>query len=143
MADGNIHVYFHSAESDSSQDEENISGNENDNKSVSKPKSNKSTARSAIATTAIDYANKSMNYGISVFGDLTGDYQTQRGMQSFVNGVSTLSMMANFPFGTIAGAFKMGTDIISSIINTRNANRQSEMIRKRTGNEVLNDSEGK
>lgn len=139
MANGRIDVYFHAGDGEKESSEETGKGQDGENTSTKS--GTKSTARSAIATMALNYAKKSASYGLSIYGDLTGDYVAQNKMSNAVNLVTTGIMMANFPVGTIAGAFSIATQTASFIISTERQRRQTNLIRERTGNETINNSE--
>lgn len=140
MANGRIDVYFHNSSGDEGPSEEE-NGSSAEGQTTAPKKNKKDAARSAIESMAIGYAKKSLNYGVSIMGDLTGDYQTQKGLQNFISATSTLVMMANFPAGTIAGAFSIATQTFTTLIQTHKANKETELYAKRTGNETINNSE--
>lgn len=134
MGESRIDVYFHA------------NGEETDIESVAttsqkKSPNTKKTARSMVSAMAIDYAKKTLSYGVSVWGDLTGNYQAENGMNGAIQMIGLGVQLANFPVGTIAGVFQMTTNLASNVIQTQRANRKSEMLLKRSGNETINNSE--
>lgn len=137
--DGTINVYFHGS-ADGEASEENVGENQ-DGKNTTPKKNGKDLSRDAMITMGIGYAKKSLSYGVSVYGNLTGDYQSQRQMQSAIEGVGLLVMMTKFPIGTIAGAFSLATQTASSVIELVKSNRETAIIRERIGNEAVNNSE--
>lgn len=137
--DGTINVYFHGS-ADGEASEENVGENQ-DGKNTTPKKNGKDISRDAMITMGIGYAKKSLSYGVSVYGNLTGDYQSQRQMQSAIEGVGLLVMMTQFPLGTIAGAFSLATQTASSVIELVKSNRETAIIRERIGNEAVNNSE--
>lgn len=139
MANGRIDVYFHAAGEEGTGEEENNPGQESER--TAKRKSNSETARAMLASMAKDNIKKGINYGISLIGDLTGNYLAQNQLQDAMSVAGTAISMANFPVGTIAGVFSITTQSISQIINDNKANRQASILQKRTGNEVINNSE--
>lgn len=134
MGESRIDVYFHA------------NGEETDIESVATTSQKKSpnakkTARSMVSAAAIDYAKKTLSYGVSVWGDFTGNYQAESGMNGAIQMIGLGVQLANFPVGTIAGVFQMTTNLASNVIQTQRANRKSEMLLKRSGNETINNSE--
>jgi hypothetical protein len=134
VGESRIDVYFHG------------NGEETDIESVAttsqkKSPNTKKTARSMISAMAIDYGKKTLSYGVSVWGDLTGNYQAENGMNGAIQMIGLGVQLANFPVGTIAGVFQMTTNLASNVIQTQRANRKSEMLLKRSGNETINNSE--
>ena len=140
MANGRIDVYFHNSSGDEGPSEEE-NGSSAEGQTTAPKKNKKDTARSTIATMAISSVKRAVNSGLSIYGDLTGDYRNQRSMQEMVSTIGTLVMMANFPKGTIAGAFSLATQTANTIIQNNKMDREAEMYRRRTGNETINNSE--
>lgn len=132
---GRIDVYFHEGDG-GDPGEPNVQPKEPEQR-----ESKASAARSAIVAGIIDYGKKAINYGVGIIGDLTGDYQSQRQIQAGISMIGTAVMMAQFPVGTIAGAVQLTTQAISSVIATNNANKDVALLRERTGNEAINNSE--
>lgn len=134
---GRIDVYFHNAEGNGRSEEE--IGQEVE--IAAKKKSSNDIARSAVVTMAIGYGKKAASYVTGIFGDLTGDYIKQNQVENLINNAATGMMMAQFPVGTIAGAFSLATQTISYYINVDKQNRQTALLKERSGNETINNSE--
>lgn len=140
MSNGRLDVYFHSGEAEQATPEQTETG-ASDNGAVTPVKNQKSVARSTITSLAIDYGKRSIQYGISIVGDLTGDYRVQSKVSSVVEMGSTLMLMSQFPVGTVAAAFNVATKIASTTIQNNNANKEAALLRDRMGNERINNSE--
>lgn len=140
MANGRVDVYFYAGNAEQATSEQTETG-ANESEAITPKANQKSAARSAITSMAIDYGKRTIQYGVSVFGDLTGDYRMQTQVSGAVEMGSTLLMMAQFPVGTVAAAFKIATGIASTTIQTNNANKETALLRERMGNERINNSE--
>lgn len=138
MANGRIDVYFHDGSSAEVQQDELTESNAPDGK---KKASSSKFDKSAIMSGIVSYSKKAMGEAVQVFGDLTGDYQTQRQIDGTIQAIGTAVMMANFPIGTIAGAFSLTTQAINQVVKNIQSNRESAMLLKRSGNETTNESE--
>lgn len=136
---GEINVYFHGS-ADGEASEENV-GESQDGKNTTPSNNSKDISRSALVTMGIGYAKKSLQYGISVYGNLTGDYHNQRQMEMGIEAVSTLHMMTKFPIGTIGGAFNIATQTANAIITMQKNNIISDIMKQRIGSETINNSE--
>lgn len=139
MANGRIDVYFHSSGEEGNGEEEKTEGQ--DGEQTSKKKSDKEKARDMLGAMALSNLKKGINYGVSMIGDLTGNYMLQNQLQDTISIGGELISMANFPVGTVAGVFSVTTQTISQVVNTNKANRQASILRARTGNETINNSE--
>lgn len=143
MANGRIDVYFHSDGGEGAIDEESNSTSEDGNEFITPNKSNKSVSKSAIGSLAIQYGKKAMQYGVSVIGDLTGNYQAQRTIEGAIEAAGTLIMMTQFPVGTIAGLVSTASNVANELIRSNNANKDNALLAKRIGNEAINNSESR
>lgn len=136
MANGRIDVYFHNGSG------EDISKNSSANPTIPKEaKDEKAKALATLRTIAINVGEQMLNYGISIYGNVTGDYIANQNMQDMISVGSTIAMMTQFPMGTMAGAIRLTTGAITNAINVRHTNQQIDMIKQRTGNSALDNSQ--
>ena len=144
MATGQIVVTFRNSNEfinpTESSAEDIMNENNNDIFNIGKSTSNNSSKSSTIKTLAIQAGKTLFNYGLSVYGDLTGNYVLENKINDAINISSTAAMLATFPVGTIAAVTQITTSTISSFINQNKSNLETNLLRSRTGNSTLNNS---
>lgn len=82
---------------------------------------------------AITMGKQGINYVLSNYGNLTGDYITQDRLQASLQALSTIAMISSGGVGAIVGGFGLGLNIMSNEIDIYKRNLQVEMLRQRTG----------
>ena len=144
MANGQIIVTFQNSNDivnpSQSSAEDVMNENGNDIYNFGKSTTNNSNKSSLVKTLAIQTGKSLFNYGLSVFGDLTGNYVLENKINDAINIASTAAMLATFPVGTIAAVTQITTSTISSFINQNKSNLETNLLRSRTGNSTLNNS---
>jgi len=93
------------------------------------------TSSSGIGKTiAITMGRQALNYAISNYGNLTGDYVTQERIQAGIEIFSTITMMitGGVP-GIIIGAGSIALKAVSQQIDITKRNREVDLLRMRTG----------
>lgn len=90
-----------------------------------------------LANVAVQMGRSALNYGLSNFGSLTGDYQMQSSMQA-VSGVAMDVMMIarGGPLGIAAVGIKVASNAITQLVDMTKADHQAELLRRRVGLET-------
>ena len=78
-------------------------------------------------------AKKALNYGLSNYGNLTGDYVSQANSQGIIEIGGVVATALTGPIGAVAVAGDLAFREISRQIELSNKNRQVEFLRARTG----------
>lgn len=99
--------------------------------------------RKAINTALISAGKKIASYGVSQYGNLTGNTIRQRKIDDTLQVASYIGQIAA---GGWVGAIAVGVQLTTSAINnetaTRKANQQAELLYQRSGNITLNGGRG-
>lgn len=94
----------------------------------------KETATSGIGKTmAITMGKQALTYAVSNYGNLTGDYVTQDNIQSAIELIGTVALMATGPVGMVAGVGSMVIKASNRQIEVKKRNQEVEFLRMRTG----------
>lgn len=112
-----------------------------DNSALSKGKQPKAVnnPNAVLGIVAINTAKTAISYGLSNYGNLTGDYITQDNIQSGLE-VFSLAMMASMgPVGIAAATMSVGLKAATRQLDVYNKNTQVNFLRQRVG---MNESSG-
>lgn len=106
-------------------------------------KGKEDTQRKAINTALISAGKQLASYGLSQYGNLTGNTIRQRQID---NTLQIGSYVGQILVGGWVGAISVGVQLTTSAINnniaTRKANQQAELLYQRSGNVTLNGGRG-
>ena len=145
---GEIHVYFHSTASANANQIENVNTKQSSQKqkikdatTTNQGKNKDAVDESTINNLIIDSGKKIALNGLSLSGDLTGNYLQQSKMQNYINLGATALQLMNWPVGTISTAVNLTISGISSLVERNNQKMQIELLIQRSGNAV-NDDKG-
>jgi hypothetical protein len=83
-------------------------------------------------------AKKALQYGISNYGNLTGDYIMQQKISVGVEAASTIALMATGPIGMAAALSSMAFQAITQGIEESKENTKLAFMRERTGALISN-----
>lgn len=102
------------------------------------------STQTKIIGTALVNAGKSMaSYGVSQYGNMTGNTIAQRNIDNALNLASYVGQIA---VGGWVGAIAVGTQLITQGINnttaTRRANQEAELLYQRSGNITIDGGRG-
>ncbi len=84
-------------------------------------------------TVAIQMGTKALQYGISNYGNLTGDYIAQDSINSVVQLASMGAMVASGPVGAVAAALSVGIETVSYIASRAKQDYEARMYQARVG----------
>lgn len=101
---------------------------------VATPKDGQINAKSnsAVNAVVISSAKRAINYGVSNYGNLTGDYLAESQIQSIIE-VGALTLMATqFPIGTFAAIGTVATKLADNHIQLQKKRLEVEFIKQRT-----------
>lgn len=84
-------------------------------------------------TIAIILGKQALNYVVSNYGNLTGDYVTQQNIQAGIEIASTVALLASGPVGTVVAAGNIGVRLLNDFMTREKHNRDVEILRMRTG----------
>ena len=129
MANGRIDVYFHEGGKSSNK-------NAGDKKSEDKNE----LEHQAIMHQVVNYAKQTVIESVNTFSNFTGSYKAQRLVSGAANVAAVGVMLSQFPVGTIAAGISLVSQGVGQILDTIQADRQSALLLKRSGNEATNES---
>jgi len=78
-------------------------------------------------------AKKALSYGISNYGNLTGDYVTQANIQGVIEIGGMIATAATGPIGAVAVAGDLAFRVINQQVEIAKQNQQVSLLRERTG----------
>lgn len=119
---GQIHIFVNKTENGEMkpQDTDQIALEDKD---LEKP----SISKQAITTALINAGQQTLIQSVSWYGQATGDMTTTKQINAMINLAGDALMIAKGgPIGAIAVATKYATQAVSTIISTRNENREIE-----------------
>lgn len=88
----------------------------------------------AVNTALIQMGQKAISFGLSNYGELTGDYQTQANIQSFIEvGRMVATVAIGGPIGAITVAGELAFKAISQQLELTKKRQETELLRLRTG----------
>ena len=106
-------------------------------------KGKENTKQKAINSALIQAGKQMASYGLSQYGNLTGNTIQQRQID---NALQVSSYVAQIAVGGWVGAIAVATQIttngISNLISTRRANQQAELLYQRSGNITIDGGRG-
>jgi len=131
MPDLNINI-----NKDSGMDAENpqnpISVGETPNK-IKEP-GKKSFGQNAVGAALVQAGKQMVVAGLNQYGNLTGDYTTQRAMQNATRITGDIATVARYgAAGAVMVAANLGIEAFSSWVNMENVRREENMRRQRAG----------
>lgn len=92
-----------------------------------------------VKTILTQTGTKMINKGLSMYGDLTGDYITQNAISQLTSAAGDIATIAiGGPIGAIAVATKIGLQVGDSYIQQSKTNYKINFMKQRTGNSALN-----
>lgn len=140
---GELHVYFHSTAGSNTNQIENVNTKQASQKqkvkdatTTNQAKNKDAVDESTINNLIIDSGKKIAMNGISLYGDLTGNYMQQSQIQNYINLGATAIQLMNWPVGTISTAVNLTISGISSLIERGNQKAQIDLLIQRSGNAV-------
>lgn len=93
----------------------------------------------AVNTALVNMGKQAINYGLQNYGELTGDYQTQANIQSFVEiGRMVATVAIGGPVGAIAVAGELAFKAINQQIDLAKKRQETQLLRERTGVSAYN-----
>lgn len=94
-----------------------------------------SSPRNGGVTNAVvaNVAKKAIQYGISQYGNLTGDYVTQANISAMIEIGGLVAMAATGPVGIAAAVTSLGIQAANYGIDMAKKRRETEFLRERTG----------
>lgn len=108
-----------------------------------KKKGKTSVKDGAVNTALINAGKQILSYGISQYGNVTGNTIKQRQMNDAINVagyIATISLGGTV--GVIAVATELAINAVSNTIETNKANREAELLYQRSGNATINGGRG-
>ncbi len=87
----------------------------------------------AVNAVVTQNAKKALSYGISNYGNLTGDYITQANIQGVIEVGGMIATALTGPVGAIAVAGDLAFKEISRQVDLTKKNREVELLKARTG----------
>ena len=106
-------------------------------------KGKENVQRKAINTALIQAGKQLASYGLSQYGNLTGNTIRQRQMDDALQIGSYIGqIVAGGWVGAIAVGVQLTTSAINNSIVSRKANQQAELLYQRSGNITLNGGRG-
>ena len=106
------------------------------NSSQGSTKGKESTTQRAINTALVNAGKQLASYGISQYGNLTGNTIRQRQIDNALQIGSYIGQIA------VGGWVGLTTSGINNVINTRKANQQAELLYQRSGNITIDGGRG-
>lgn len=108
-----------------------------------KKKGKESVKDKAVNTALINAGKQIINYGISQYGNITGNTIKGRQMQDAVNIAGYIGEIATGGWvGVITVGTQIGLNAVSNAVETNKANRQAELLYQRSGNATINGGRG-
>ena len=99
--------------------------------------------RKAINTALINAGKQLASYGVSQYGNLTGNTIRQRQIDDTLQiGSYIAQIVAGGWIGAIAVGVQLTTSAVNNATATRKANQQAELLYQRSGNITLNGGRG-
>ena len=102
-----------------------------------------STTQKALNTALVNAGKRWASYGVSQYGNLTGNTIKQRQIDTALNVAGYVGEIAAGGWvGAISVATQIGISGVSNAIETSKANRQAELLYQRSGNASINGGRG-
>jgi hypothetical protein len=114
-------------------DNENVTQQPTSQETSAKKVAQESRGKNLGAIAAIQIGKQALNFGLSNYGNLTGDYVTQTQLKAGASLLAAGAMIiANPLVGTIATVGTIGTQAIMAAINVAKTDREAALLRQRT-----------
>ncbi len=108
---------------------------QNENKDPEK----RSNTQNAVSTMIVQVGSKIISQGVSMYGDLTGNYLEGKRISEFIGFAGDIGTIAvGGPIGAVAVGMKWATSTINNIVNLKKTNYSINFKAERTGNSALN-----
>lgn len=92
-----------------------------------------SLSKGANAAVAIQMGKQALNWGVSNYGALTGDYQTQKQITAGIGLAASALTIAKSPvIGLALLASSAAISAANTIVQVAKSNREAELLRQRT-----------
>lgn len=85
-----------------------------------------------------NYVSKSLNEGINIYGELTGDMIGVNNAQVFMNSASNIALALSSPTGAISVAYNTTKSIIERNIEVKKANDKAQFLSQGLGKITTN-----
>lgn len=116
---------------------------QNTTKQTKDTKGKEDIERKAINTALINAGKQLASYGLSQYGNITGNTIRQRQIDNTLQIASYVGqVLAGGWVGAISVGVQLTTSGISNAVATRKANQQAELLYQRSGNVTLNGGRG-
>ena len=108
-----------------------------------KAKGKESVKDKAVNTALINAGKQFASYGVSQYGNLTGNTIRQRQIDTAVNLAGYVGqIMTGGWIGAIAVATQIGIEAMNSAVERSKTNTQAQMLLERSGNATINGGRG-
>jgi len=87
---------------------------------------------------AIQMGKQALQYGMSNYGNLTGDYVTQANIGAGVQIAGLVAMASQGPLGIAAAVFSLSTQALNYGLDIAKKNREVQFLRERVGMTSIN-----
>ncbi len=101
-------------------------------KKIAKEASNEASG-SVSKLVAIQIGKQALQYGMSNYGNLTGDYVTQANIGAGVQIAGLVAMASQGPLGIAAAVFSLSTQVLNYGLDIAKKNREVQFLRERVG----------
>lgn len=101
-------------------------------KKIAKEASNEASG-SVSKLVAIQIGKQALQYGMSNYGNLTGDYVTQANIGAGVQIAGLVAMASQGPLGIAAAVFSLSTQALNYGLDIAKKNREVQFLRERVG----------
>lgn len=106
-------------------------------KKLAKEASNEASG-SVSKLVAIQMGKQALQYGMSNYGNLTGDYVTQANIGAGVQIAGLVAMASQGPLGIAAAVFSLSTQALNNGLDIAKKNREVQFLRERVGMTSIN-----
>lgn len=104
---------------------------------IAKEASNEASG-SVSKLVAIQMGKQALQYGMSNYGNLTGDYVTQANIGAGVQIAGLVAMASQGPLGIAAAVFSLSTQVLNNGLDIAKKNREVQFLRERVGMTSIN-----
>ena len=106
-------------------------------KKIAKEASNEASG-SVSKLVAIQMGKQALQFGMSNYGNLTGDYVTQANIGAGVQIAGLVAMASQGPLGIAAAVFSLSTQALNNGLDIAKKNREVQFLRERVGMTSIN-----
>lgn len=96
-------------------------------------KTKRKADKGASRTIAAFMGKQALNYAVSNYGNLTGDYIAQANIQGVIEIGGIIAMAFTGPVGVVASIGAVGVKVVSQQIDLYKKNLNTQLLRERTG----------